>query len=242
MALRDMFARMMGQRSAGGAPPSFADLLQQESLRGDIAGQSARDRAAMRYNQMQGGPVSTAYRPPAPDPITTEATGAPGLPATAPTPTPRPVPPVQPLVASSPSSVTPPMNVATSPSSLGSFLPVATSPSSVTPPMNVATSPSSLGGPVLSMPDLQLPGLQQNPYEGASFNRTRDIRNEASKEAADRAAIRANRAPVPLIVPGQASGSSPILGSNPPVVGGSRPVLNTLPKKKKSSPFTITRK
>jgi hypothetical protein len=67
----------------------LAQLMAQEALRGDIAGHSARDRAAMRLNQMVGGPVSSAYSPPAaaaaPDPVTTAA-----IPAAVPIPTPRP--------------------------------------------------------------------------------------------------------------------------------------------------------
>jgi len=46
----------------GGAIPDFDELLRQEKRRGDIGGESARDRAAKRYNRAaKGGPTSSAY-------------------------------------------------------------------------------------------------------------------------------------------------------------------------------------
>jgi hypothetical protein len=233
MALRDMFARLMGQRSAGSAPPSFADLLQQESLRGDIAGQSARDRAAMRYNQMQGGPVSTAYSPPKPA-ATPAAKPAAAKPAAA-----------KPAVDKTKTASTGGVQLAEDRATR--FRPsdilspdLAPSPNPYAPgsPVDPRTSIGAFQGPPMPAPLPSDLAPSPNPYAPDS---PVDPRLSASLGVPQRPPP-APIASTPLIVPGQASGSSPILGNNQTVVGGARPILNAKPYRSKASPFVITRK
>src|SRR5262245_7477110 len=91
MSLRDIFAGMLGQGGGGGGADStmsFEDLLRQEEMRtggGGGAGESARDRAAKRYNLSRKGIVSSAY-PGAADATKVAAGPAPKPAAPAPVP------------------------------------------------------------------------------------------------------------------------------------------------------------
>jgi len=103
MSLRDIFAGMLrGGGGGGGADASrtFEDLLREEQMRtggGGGAGESARDRAAKRYNLSRKGIVSSAYPGTSPDAtkVASIAAPAPAAPAALPAktdiiPTPRP--------------------------------------------------------------------------------------------------------------------------------------------------------
>jgi hypothetical protein len=90
MSLRDIFAGMRGRD--GGQNVSFDQLLAEESRMPSIGqaggAESARDRAARRYNLLTRGINSTAYAPPRP--MTTASVAAPAQ--AAPVPVARPDP------------------------------------------------------------------------------------------------------------------------------------------------------
>jgi hypothetical protein len=245
---------------------TFAQLLAQEQRRGDIAGQSARDRAALRYNQMHGKPGSTAYSEPKaaparaaparaapakakpaprptsrPDPTKTGST-SPSLPATAPLPT-----PLSSLTPSSFGSEPPSADLAVSPNPYAPGSPVdprqqdrSMMPAHFGPPMPNPFFPPDLA----PSPNPYVPGSPVDPRSSALSGWLAG--------GVGNGGITPGGPTNPIVGTGGPVGTGGIVGTGGPVgtggivgtggaVGAGRPVLNARPYRSKASPFVLAR-